>query len=207
MARNTGPRGRRARRLFVGLSHITEKPSDKDPTVRRPYPPGQHGPTSKTPVTDYGVRLREKQKAKLVYELMERQFARYVERAKSSRTSASTGLAALLESRLDAMVWRAGFATSMRQARQFVRHGYFSVDGNKVSFPRTELKPGNTVTLNERFHQHPLFVDVLGRTSHRKAPNHLDVHSEPFAFKVRSRPSGDELPIPIDFARIIEFYS
>lgn len=207
MARNTGSRGRRARRLFVGLSHLTEKAVDKDPVLRRPYPPGQHGQRAKRSVSDYAVRLLEKQKLKLVYELLETQFVRYVKRAKTSGANASLGLASLLESRLDAMVWRAGFATSMRQARQFVRHGYFQVNGRKVNFPSTELKPGMTVAFQERFHQHPLIVEVLARTAHRKAPRHLDPSPAQRSFRVVARPDGEELPVPVDLARIIEFYA
>ncbi len=207
MARNTGPRGRRARRLFIGLSHITEKPAEKDPALRRPYPPGQHGPTGKGKPTDYGVRLIEKQKLKLVYELLERQFSRYMKRAKASRTNAAVALAVLLESRLDAMVWRAGFATSVRQARQFVRHGYFLVNGRKVNFPSTELRPGSTVTLLERFHAHPLFADVAVRTGHRRPPAHFAVDKKAWSFTVRTLPQGDELPVAIDLPRVIELYS
>lgn len=207
MARYTGPRGRRARRLFVGLAQITEKPVDKDPAVRRPYPPGQHGPTGRTRVTDYGVRLREKQKLKLLYELLEGQLVRYVDRARRKGTNPAAALPVLLESRLDAMVWRAGLATSMRQARQFVRHGYFRVDGQKVNFPRTELRPGTKVEFIERMATHDMVREAIERSSHRQVPSHLKVIEGSKGFTVASAPEGDALPIAIDFARIIELYS
>lgn len=207
MARYTGPRGRRARRLFVGLSQLTEKPADKDPAVRRPYPPGQHGPTGRTRVTDYGVRLREKQKLKLLYELLEGQLVRYVDRARSAQGNPAAALPTLLESRLDAMVWRAGLATSMRQARQFVRHGYFLVDGKKVNFPRTELRPGTEVRFVERMARHAMVREAIERSSHRQVPPHLEVANGGSGFAVRMTPSGEQLPLEIDFARIIELYS
>lgn len=206
MARNTGPRGRRARRLFVGLSNLTEKHVDKDPSQRRPYPPGQHGPTLRFKQSEYGQRLMEKQKLKLVYEVLERQLVRYVTRAKRKRANPALELATLLESRLDALVWRAGFATSVRQARQFVRHGYFTVDGQKSNFPGTELRPGAVVALRERFRGHPLLTEVLARTNHRGRPAHIALTTGSVGFSLVTRPEPTP-PIQIDLPRVIELYA
>jgi small subunit ribosomal protein S4 len=207
MARYTGPRGRRARRLFVALTHLSTKDPDKDPSLRRPYPPGQHGPTQKTKMTDYGLRMMEKQKLKLSYELLEKQCRRYVDRAKRSGSNATQVLISLIESRFDALVLRAGFATSIRQARQFVRHGYFTVNGKKANLPGMEFKPGTVVELRERFHAHPLFVEIRQKTAHRGLPPHVAAFEGGKGFRVLSRPEDVDPPVALNLAKIIEFYA
>src|SRR3972149_1039786 len=116
---------------------------------RRGYPPGQHG-QGRPRFSDYGVQLREKQKVKRMYGLLERQFARTMERASATKGRSGENLLVLLERRLASVVFRMGFATSRAEARQLVRHGHFRVDGRKATIPSMLLRPGNKVTLRER---------------------------------------------------------
>ncbi len=207
MARYTGPRTRRARRLGVALAHLSTKDPDKDSSLRKPYPPGQHGPDRMVKRTEYGVRLLEKQKLKLAYELLEHQCRRVVARAKSTGQNAASRIMVLLEQRFDVLVFRAGFATSIRQARQMVRHGAFTLDGAKANMPGEELRPGAVVRLRERFHHHPLFVSILARTASRPVPPHLKRAATPFEFTVTGEPLDVEPLLPIELTRVIEFYA
>lgn len=206
MARYTGPRTRRARRLGVALAHLSGKNPDKDGALRKPYPPGQHGPDRPAKRTEYGARLLEKQKLKLAYELLEHQCRRVVERARRAGDNAAAQIPLLLERRFDTMVFRAGFATSMRQARQLVRHGAFTLDGRRADMPGEELLPGATVRLQPRFHHHPLFVSIVARTASRGLPPHLKKET-PFDFTVTGAPTDVEPLLPIDMKRVIEFYA
>ncbi len=207
MARYTGPRTRRARRLGVALAHLSTKDPDKDSSLRKPYPPGQHGPNKMVKRTEYGIRLVEKQKLKLAYELLEHQCRRVVERARRSGDNAAARIMVILEQRFDVMVFRAGFATSLRQARQMVRHGSFTVNGQKANMPGEELKAGAVVQLREKFHHHPLFVSILARTTSRPVPPHLKKGTSPFEFSVLGEPTDVEPLLPIEFSRIVEFYA
>jgi small subunit ribosomal protein S4 len=191
----------------VALAHLTGKDPDKDAALRKPYPPGQHGPDKVVKRTEYGVRLVEKQKLKLAYELLEHQCRAVVTRAKRAGHNAASQIILLLERRLDVMVFRAGFATSLRQARQLVRHGGFTLNGRKVNLPGEELQAGAVVTLRERFHHHPLIVSILARTASRPLPPHLKKSGTPFEFSVVSAPTDVEPMLPIEFARVIEFYA
>lgn len=207
MARYTGPRAKRARRLGVALVHLTAKDSEKDPTLRKPYPPGQHGPTARIKQTEYGLRLAEKQKLQLAYELLEHQCRKYVYRAKHSGKNAAVMLPQIIETRFDCIVWRAGFATSIRQARQFVRHGYFTLDGKKANLPGIELRPGAQVALRERFVTHPLLESTLSRTVGRGFPPHLKMLEKGKSFEVVSSAQDVPPPIPIDCVKVVEHYS
>src|SRR5512141_2831755 len=122
--------------------------TDKCAIERRPYPPGQHG-QGRSKFSEYAVQLREKQKLRRIYGLMERQFHRYFRLAESARGITGDSLLLLLEQRLDNMVYRMGFATSRAEARQLVRHGHFAVDGRKVDIPSYLLRPGQVVTVGE----------------------------------------------------------
>lgn len=206
MARYTGPRTRRARRLGVALAHISSKDPDKDGSLRKPYPPGQHGPDKMVKRTEYGVRLLEKQKLKLAYELLEHQCRKVVARAKRTGENAASQIMVILERRFDVMVYRAGFATTIRQARQLVRHGAFTLDGTKANMPGEELKAGTVIKLKERFHHHALFVSIFARTTSRSVPPHIKKAS-PFEFTVTGEPTDVEPMLPIELTRVIEFYA
>lgn len=206
MARYLGPRARRARRLGVALAHLSTKDPDKDPSLRKPYPPGEHGQDRLLKRTEYGARLAEKQKLKLAYELLEHQCRRVVERAKRSGANAAPKIIELLERRFDVVVLRGGFATSLRQARQLVRHGAFALNGKKANLPSEELKNGAVVTLQARFHHHPTFVPIFARTASRRLPNHLAKPS-PFELVVTGAPLDVEPLLPIELFRVIELYA
>lgn len=206
MARYTGPRTRRARRLGVALAHLSGKDPDKDSSLRKPYPPGQHGPDRMVKRTEYGVRLLEKQKLKLAYELLEHQCRKVVARAKRTGENAASQIMVILERRFDVMVYRAGFATSLRQARQLVRHGAFTLDDAKANMPGEELRAGTVIKLKERFHHHALFVSIFARTASRQIPAHIK-KSSPFEFQVTGEPLDVEPLLPIELTRVIEFYA
>lgn len=207
MARNTGPRARRARRLGIALSNLTKKDPDKDGSLRRPYPPGQHGQARTRQPSEYARRLLEKQKLKLAYELLEHQCQRVVAHAKRAGTNASTRIIELLEQRFDVAVWRAGFATSLRQARQMVRHGNFLVNGKKANFPSEQLTPGTVVSIRVPLRTSPLVVNIMGRTANDKPPAHLKRGPTPFEFQFVSKPTDAVPPVDIDLMRVIEFYA
>lgn len=207
MARYTGPRTRRARRLGVALAHLSSKDPDKDSSLRKPYPPGQHGPEKMVKRTEYGLRLLEKQKLKLAYELLEHQCRKVVARAKRTGENAAAQIMVILERRFDVMVFRAGFATSLRQARQLVRHGAFTLNGEKANMPGEELKAGTVVKLRERFHHHALFVSIFARTTSRQTPHHINKSAGPFEFAVTGEPTDVEPLLPIELTRVIEFYA
>lgn len=207
MARYTGPRAKRARRLGVAMEHLTGKSADKDPALRKPYPPGQHGPTGRIKVTDYGSRLAEKQKLKLAYEVLESQFRKYVEAAKRSGSNAASMLVIILESRFDCIVWRAGFATSVRQARQMVRHGYFLVNGKKANIPSMRLGAGAKIELVEKFKAHPLLADCRERSKGRITPWNLKVSADGHSVEVTGAATDVLPPIPVDIRKVIELYA
>ncbi|WP_426755399.1 30S ribosomal protein S4 [Myxococcus sp. Y35] len=207
MARDLGPRGKMCRRLGIPLSRISGKDPDKDPVLRRPYPPGQHGATARTSVSDFARRLREKQKLKLYYGLLEKQCRQAFQEARSAPGNTGTVLLQLLESRLDAMVLRAGLATSIRQARQFVRHGYFQVNGKRTDIPSFRLKPGSEV----RFHAAHLKLAVVqesfNRMKSRSVPAYIQVLGEGEGLRYLRLPEREEIPVDVNEPFIVEYYA
>jgi small subunit ribosomal protein S4 len=207
MARYTGPLCRLCRRegekLFLkGTRCYTEKCGIE----RRKYAPGQHG-QGRGKVSDYGLQLREKQKVRRIYGIMERQFRLYFERA--SRMKGVTGevLLQLLERRLDAAVYRMGFAANRRAARQLVKHGHFIVNGRSVDIPSVILKPGDVVEVREASRECPAVLESIEAAEHRGIPTWIEF--EPKAFKgtfVRI-PSREEIQLPVQEQLIVELYS
>ncbi len=200
MARNTGPRHKACRRARQPLCQ-----SKKCPVDRRPYPPGQHG-RGRIRESDYLVQLREKQKLRAMYGVLERQFRNYYELA--SRQGGITGdnLLRLLESRLDNVVWRAGLAETRPQARQLVNHGHFRVNGKKVDIASYRVRSGDVITLKEGSKdlivvQHS--VDTLGRPT----PEWLDVDHGDRKVVVRDLPSRHQIDTAINEQLIVELYS
>lgn len=207
MARNTGPRARRGRRLGIGLSEISGKPEDKDPWVRRPYPPGQHGPDSRLKLSEYAVRLQEKQKLKLHYELLETACRRYFTIAKRSQGATGPRMLQLLERRLDAVVFRAGFASSIRQARQFVRHGHVKVGGERIDIPSFSVKTGSEVALDPEFRKGVVAEEAIARASRRAVPPYLESDVKVGSVKVLRSAEVEELPFRLEMHLIVEFYA
>ncbi len=200
MARNTGPRHKACRRARQPLCQ-----SKKCPVDRRPYPPGQHG-RGRIRESDYLVQLREKQKLRAMYGVLERQFRNYYKLA--SRQGGITGdnLLRLLESRLDNVVWRAGLAETRPQARQLVNHGHFRVNGQKVDIASYRVRSGDVITLKEGSKdlivvQHS--VDTLGRPT----PEWLEVDHSDRKVVVRDLPSRHQIDTAINEQLIVELYS
>lgn len=180
--------------------------SDKCAVERRNHPPGQHG-HGRPKHTDYGIQLREKQKVKRIYGLLEKQFRNYVELAERKKGVTGENLLTLLESRLDNMVYRMGFASSRAEARQLVNHGHFLVNGRKVDIPSFQTKPGMTVELREKSRSMAAIEESLKTVSRRGVPPWLDVDSASYKGLVKALPSREELPPTIHEKLIVEFYS
>ncbi|MEW5744712.1 MAG: 30S ribosomal protein S4 [Nitrospirota bacterium] len=207
MARYTGPLCRQCRRegekLFLkGTRCYTEKCA----VERRKYPPGQHG-QNRGKLSDYGVQLREKQKARKIYSIMEDQFRHYFEKA--SRMKGITGevLLQLLERRLDNAVYRMGFALNRREARQLVRHGHFLVNGRKTDVPSFLLRPGDTVEVGEGSKQLQAIADSLSMAEHRGYPEWVEVDPQGLKGKFIRVPTREEMQLPLQEQLIVELYS
>lgn len=207
MGRYIGPLTKVSRRLgtFVGGNLKAFK--------KRNFPPGQHGRTQgRKKLSDYAVRLQEKQKLRYLYGgLREKQFKKYFDEAVrlAGVKGGNTGdiLLQLLERRLDNVVYRMGFAKTRLQARQLVRHGHFLVNGRKVDIPSFQVKPGDIIELKEKSKQSPLFKENLESRDIKSIPSWLEVDKENFRGKVLEIPEKVELEIPVNVQLIIEYYS
>lgn len=180
--------------------------TDKCAIERRNYPPGVHG-QGRTKFSEYAVQLREKQKVKRMYGLMEKQFRRYFHMAERARGITGETLLQLLEQRLDNMIYRMGFATSRAEARQLVRHGHFMIDGRKVDIPSFLLRPGHVVTVRENSRSVTRIVEALEQSSRRGVPDWLEVQREAFTARVKALPNRADLTMPINEKLVVELYS
>jgi small subunit ribosomal protein S4 len=180
--------------------------SDKCSVERRNYPPGQHG-QGRAKTTDYGTQLREKQKVRRIYGVLEKQFRNYVHLAEKKKGVTGENLLLLLESRLDNMVFRMGFATSRAEARQLVNHGHFLVNGRKVDVGSFRTKPSMVIELAEGSRTIPGVEESLKTVSRRGIPSWLDVDVENFKGMIKAMPTREELPPTIREQLIVEFYS
>ena len=182
--------------------------TDKCPVEKRNFAPGQHGKDRKAKVVGYGLQLREKQKTKLMYFTLENQFRNYFEKA--ARKPGVTGelLLQQLERRLDNVIYRLGFATSRRQARQIVRHGHIDVNGRKCNIPSALVKIGDTVSVRQNSKNNPMILAARDATAHAPAPNWIDVDREALTGKVQSLPKREDLvQIQLNEQLIVELYS
>jgi len=173
---------------------------------RRAYPPGQHG-QGRARFSDYGVQLREKQKVKRMYGLLENQFSRVMERATRMKGRSGENLLNLLERRLDNVVFRLGFATSRAEARQLVRHGHFRVNGRKAAIPSMLLRPGDTIQLRERSHQVARVASALDALEGKSVPQWLEIEKAQFKGIVKAMPTREDITMPIQEQLIVELYS
>ncbi len=173
---------------------------------RRSYPPGQHG-QGRTRFSDYGVQLREKQKVKRMYGLLEKQFAQTMHRATRMKGRAGENLLMLLERRLDNVVFRMGFATSRAEARQLVRHGHFLVDGSKSMTPSIQVRPGAKVSVREKSRKIARIVGALETLEGRSVPQWLEIDKEAFTGTVKALPTREDITLPIQEQLIVELYS
>jgi small subunit ribosomal protein S4 len=207
MARYIGPSCKLCRRENMKLFLKGERCyTDKCSFDRRPYPPGMHGQRRGKP-TEYGVRMREKQKVRRIYGILERQFARYFELADSKKGVTGENLLSTLERRLDSAVFRMGFGTTRADARQLVRHSHVQVNGRRVNIPSYQLRPGDKITIREAskaLARLQVAMEVAGR---REQPDWLDVDKDNLAATVRVMPPREALTLPIEEQLIVEFYS
>jgi len=180
--------------------------TDKCAIERRNYPPGVHG-QGRHKFSEYALQLREKQKVKRMYGLMEGQFRRYFQMAARSKGVTGVILLQYLERRLDNMVYRMGFATSRAEARQMVRHGHIQVNGRKVNIPSALLDVGDVVTVREKSRSITRIEAALAQAVHRGAPDWLEVNAEAFSARVKVLPQREELTMPINEQLIVELYS
>lgn len=208
MARDTGPVCRICRREGLKLYLKGERCfTDKCAVDRRNYPPGQHGHFRSKP-SDYGLRLREKQKVKKIYGVLEKQFKRYFEQADRMKGVTGYNLLLLLERRLDNIVYRMGFATSRRQARQLVRHNHFLVNGKKVNIPSYQVKIGDVIEVKEKSKKLEVIRKAIETVEARGGiPRWLEVDKEKLRGVVADFPKREELTMPIQEQLIVEFYS
>ena len=205
MARYTGPVGKISRRLNLG---ITEK--GQRILSRRSFPPGQHGPNAKRrKVSEYGVRLVEKQKARYMYGVLERQFQRTFERARRMPGETGDNLFSLLERRLDNVVYRMGIATTRRQARQLVNHGHIAVNGRKTDIPSFTVKVGETIAVREESRQHTYFQNLAlpGGGSGSQVPAWLSPESNTMSARIVSLPTREDAEQGIRAQLIVEHYN
>ena len=207
MARYTGPSCRLCRRENLKLFLKGERCyTDKCAFERRQYPPGQHG-QGRTKFSSYGEQLREKQKVKRVYGLLEKQFRLTFNRAARKRGVTGDNLIAILESRFDNMVYRLGFAASRNDARQLIRHGHFTVNGTKVNIPSSILKPGDVVQPREKSTKIEKIKESVETAKQRGVPAWLEIDVEKFEGKVVALPKRDEITMPMNEQLIVELYS
>jgi len=180
--------------------------TDKCAADRRPYPPGQHG-QGRSKTSEYGLQLREKQKAKRYYGILESQFRGYFKMASKRKGKTGENLLSILESRLDNTIYRLGFAMSRAEARQLVLHGHFLVNGRKVNIPSFLVKPGMIISLREKSRGLDKLKMVIEANSSRTPPGWLEYDSNALIAKVSSTPTRDDIDFPIEEQLIVELYS
>ena len=181
--------------------------SDKCSFERRAYAPGQHGQNRFRKVSDYALQLREKQKVKHMYGMLEGQFRRYFKIADRAKGVTGLNLLSMLERRLDNVIYRLGFAGSRDQARQLIRHNHFQLGGKKVNIPSYQVKPGEVIALKEKSHKNPLIVENLEGVARRGVPSWLELDKGNFQGTVKAMPNRDEITMPINEQLIVELYS
>ncbi|MCX8044361.1 MAG: 30S ribosomal protein S4 [Desulfobacterota bacterium] len=207
MARYTGPKCRLCRRENMKLFLKGERCYTQACAFeRRQYAPGQHG-QGRTKYSSYAEQLREKQKVKRIYGMLERQFRNYFHKAAQQRGVTGENLIVMLERRLDNMVYRMGFATSRTEARQLVRHGHFLVNGAKVDIPSYLLRPGDVVQLREKSRSIARIKESLAVAQQRGVPSWVELDAARYEGKVIALPRREEITMPIREHLIVELYS
>jgi len=209
LARYRGPVCRLCRREGMKLFLKGERcHSEKCAIEKRNFVPGQHGKDRKAKLVGYGLQLREKQKTRRIYGVLESQFRIGFEKAAHQKGITGENLLSGLERRLDSVIYRMGFGTSRAQSRQIVRHGHIQVNGRKVDIPSFQVKPNDEVAVREASKNHPAILAARDATAHAPAPSWMDVDREALKAKVISFPKRDELvQIPINEQLIVELYS
>ena len=208
MARYTGSVCRLCRREGVKLFLKGERCyGPKCAVGKRPTPPGEHGQTRQRRQSEYGLQLREKQKVRRLYGVLEHQFHSYYVDAEMAKGVTGANLLILLERRLDNVVYRLGFANSRSQARQLVRHGAFTLNGHKVTIPSLLVKVGDAVEVPEKRRTIPVIADAQQAVARRGCPSWLEMDAPNFKGLVKALPQRDDIQFPISEHLIVELYS
>lgn len=210
MARYRGPKHRLSRRIGYDIWG-----QSKGPASRRPYPPGQHGSklagakggATSRKLSNYGKHLLEKQKLRHYYGMLERQFRNTYDKATRMKGVKGDNFLSLLESRLDAVAYRAGFSRTIWGARQLAAHGHLLINGQKVDRPSCRVMPGDVVTIREKSRQVPLIKEAMERDSPNRIPPYLMVNRGAYEVRMVEAPKASDIPVQVDMALVVEFYS
>jgi small subunit ribosomal protein S4 len=205
MARYRGPIGKISRRLNLGMTEKGQRILNK-----RAYPPGQHGPSARRrQVSDYGLQLLEKQKARYMYGVLERQFKRIFEKAQRYPGETGAYLFILLERRLDNVVYRLGLATTRQQARQLVNHGHITLNGRKTDIPSATVKVGDKVAVRSESQRRTYFKNLVesGDLNRRNVPDWLRLNAADLAGEIVTMPRREDAELEINEQLIVEYYS
>ena len=181
--------------------------SDKCSFERRSFPPGQHGQARLRKESDYSIQLREKQKVRRIYGMLEGQFRKYFKMADQAKGVTGENLLIFLERRLDNVIFRLGFANSRNQARQMVRHNHVLVNGRKVNIPSVLVKVNDEITVREKSRKIEAITDSLEAVARRGVPSWLELDQDNFKGKIKSMPDRQEITMPIQEQLIVELYS
>lgn len=208
MARNIGAACRRCRREGLKLYLKGDRCySDKCSFERRAFGPGQHGQARFKKLSDYAIQLREKQKVKSIYGMLEGQFRLSFEKAEGQKGVTGENLLVLIERRLDNTIFRIGFASSRKQARQLVRHNHIQINGRKVNIPSFLVSVGDVITLKEKSRANAVINENIEAVVRRGIPSWLELEKENFKATVKALPNREELTMPIHEQLIVELYS
>jgi small subunit ribosomal protein S4 len=208
MARYIGPVCRLCRREGMKLFLKGERCyTDKCAIEKRNVPPGQHGRARRAKMVGYGIQLREKQKVKRTYGVLENQFRRYFEAADRQKGITGELLLQMLERRLDNVVYRLGFATSRAQARQLVRHGHFMVNGKKVDIPSYSVRQGDTISVRRSSGENPTIQHAMEEVKGRGIPTWLLIDPAGLAGRISQLPTREQINLPVQEQLIVELYS
>ena len=206
MARYTGPKLRISRRFREPIFGMACEHQKGKGLRKKPYPPGEHGRSRRRKKSDYGVRLEAKQKAKFIYGMLERQFRRFFKMASRMKGNTGENFIRLLESRLDNVVYRMGFAPTRPSARQLVTHKHFRVNGVVVNVPSYLVKPGDIIEVREKSKDIPIIVNAIQRSDFRRF-SWIEVDKKAMKGKFLQYPERNEVPEKIEERYIVEFYS
>ena len=206
MARYLGPKLKLSRREGGDLNLKSARRPFEDKVKDANTKPGQHGKVSGTRMSDYGNQLREKQKVKRIYGLLERQFRRYFKNAEAMRGNTGTNLLLLLESRLDNVVYRMGFASTRAEARQLVSHAAIAVNGNRVNIPSASVKPGDVVSIREKARKQARIAEALELAA-GSMPSWVAVDAKKFEGTFKNLPERQEFDPDVNEQLVVELYS
>ena len=208
MARNLDPKCRQCRREGEKLFLKAEKCfTEKCAIEKRNYPPGQHGQRRSSRLSDYGVQLREKQKLRRIYGVLEKQFRSYYAEADRKKGSTGENLLQMLESRLDNVTYKMGLGGSRSEARQIVRHNSILVNGKRVNIPSYQVQPGDNITVSDKSKDQLRIKSALEAADERGLPEWLEVDVKKLTGTFKNRPERDDLPSTINESLVVELYS